>query len=446
MTDDTKIFKKTGRNVTVSRNDLLNDAINKLKIHDTLSEQQKKNNRSPYKHTIYTKVEGSRTVEIPKDIQIEAIKKWNINKQMEYQTESQNGAGAHTRLARRTRYSGLDPFIMNQEIAPSDNTFDCADNFLIDQELSKLYEQERQRKKVVGYVKVADDRYGKGGSYGDLPRDFEIFNRDVSVNMEIHPDPESQSLRNKSGGLIPNQYQYQDQYKENGLKFQDQVLSNNRKAVGSRRVAGSGMNQDTIAQASMYKLLPGNMMNNDLSVENCAPIDTAMNMLIDSESECLTCDLQDNNLINGVDTLFGNVEEPLDEEIDSNEMPLLEDVIDEIIPDEINDDMLFDNMNEDMIYDGENYDGENYDMNQNLERAMTNVKLGKYDYYDDVNRKNEDGYENTLTDVYERHDADCSYDSMYKYLFFILLIIIIFLIYNYKHNGGRFNFDFIKKH
>ena len=294
---------------------------------------------------------------------------------------------------------------------------------------------------MVGYVKVPDERYGKGGSYGDLPRDFEVFNRDVSVDIDIHPDHQEnsdyQDGETKTGPLGVKGNYYDDQYKQNGLKYHDQVLANNRKTVGTRNVSGPRMGLSmNLRQANKYKLDSENMMNDDTGVENCAPVEDPMIQGLKSESECLSCDKQDNRPIYHGDLTQDDGLLP-DNTMDQGQ--------DQGLDQDQEQDQDYDQDYDDIPEGDHESETMNHKIKYLVNQKQGNGNSGKYMYYDDVNRKNQLGYDKTYTNSYENHDADESYDSIYKYLFFILLIIIIFLIYNYKHNGGKFNFDFMKK-
>src|SRR5271167_3569132 len=101
MSGNTKAFKKTGRNVTVSRDDLINTVIDRLMNYDSMSKAEKKNITNPYRGPVYTKVEGGKTIQVPRQIQHLAIVKWVSMKKRADLSESpvQNPQSSHTRLS-----------------------------------------------------------------------------------------------------------------------------------------------------------------------------------------------------------------------------------------------------------------------------------------------------------------------------------------------------------
>src|SRR5947207_2910096 len=123
-----KTFKRTGHNVTVARNDLINVAIDSLMKYDSMSPAQRSKMSNPYSDPVYTKVAGGKTVQVPRFVQNAAITRWTIMKRRASDTAAIdadksfiNGGcninpSAHTRLTKRERYSFRDPFIMNKDL------------------------------------------------------------------------------------------------------------------------------------------------------------------------------------------------------------------------------------------------------------------------------------------------------------------------------------------
>lgn len=75
-------YQTTGKNININVDDALKFVINKLQEYDSLG---KKNSYSPYKHPIIYATPEGKLVQIPKQIQLQAIKLWvnHKNRQME---------------------------------------------------------------------------------------------------------------------------------------------------------------------------------------------------------------------------------------------------------------------------------------------------------------------------------------------------------------------------
>ena len=115
MSGNTNVFKKTGRNVSVSKNELVTVTIDKLMYYDSLTPKQRKNKKCPYTEPIFTKLNGGKIIQIPDNIQKLAISEWKTMR--EKAGDNSKYAEAHTRLGRRERYSGQDPYVMNPDLA-----------------------------------------------------------------------------------------------------------------------------------------------------------------------------------------------------------------------------------------------------------------------------------------------------------------------------------------
>src|SRR5260221_722224 len=76
-----KMFKKTGRNIKVSREDLTSATIEKLMQYDSLLPNQRNGKSNPYSDQIYAQVADGKTVAVPKYIQHDAIIQWNSMKE-----------------------------------------------------------------------------------------------------------------------------------------------------------------------------------------------------------------------------------------------------------------------------------------------------------------------------------------------------------------------------
>lgn len=376
MSSNTNVFKKTGRNVTVSKNELITITIDKLMNYDSLTPKQRKNKKCPYTEPIFAKLSGGKTIQIPENIQKMAITEWKMMK--EKAGDDNKYSEAHTRLGRRDRYLGQDPYVMNPDLTSTPSlTVGNEDNadYSTDNELAKLRSYERRSRGTVGGTVVPDQRYGSGGSFGDLPRDYEIFNRRISENIDDYPDENDVNERTgmhslRRQGVRPfSPSHFMNDY---GLERQERVLAANRAAVND----------------ADNQLRAGEPLNDQGIVENCAPVEYM---------DDLGDDLGDNDYEDAASCKTCGPYMEMDECDDS------------------------DMMDEDSL-------------------NPYPVKEGNYRYYDDTERDVDPGYERTVTDMLERYEDD-SDDSTYKYLFFILLLIVVVLFLNYKKNNGKFNFD-----
>jgi len=75
------MYRKTGRNISVSRDDLINAVIDKLHIYDNASPQNRKKMTNPYRDVIYTNTKEGKMVQVPSDIHEDAIQDWEESKQ-----------------------------------------------------------------------------------------------------------------------------------------------------------------------------------------------------------------------------------------------------------------------------------------------------------------------------------------------------------------------------
>ena len=68
-----KSFKKTGRNMQVSRDYLINATIELLMKYDSLSPEQRKSISNPYNSPVHTQLTNGKHVQVPRYIQHDAI-------------------------------------------------------------------------------------------------------------------------------------------------------------------------------------------------------------------------------------------------------------------------------------------------------------------------------------------------------------------------------------
>lgn len=366
MSGNPNVFKKTGRNVSVSKNELINVTIDKLMHYDSLTPKQRKNKKCPYTEPIFTKLNGGKMIQIPENIQKIAIAEWKTLR--EKIGDDSKYAEAHTRLGRRERYQkGQDPYIMNPDLTSTPSMTignENDDDYSTDNELSKLRSHERRSRNHVGGAAVPDQRYGSGGSYGDLPRDYEIFSRRLAENVGDYPDEHHAYQKNRSiQGHKVRPFSSSHLMNDHGLQQQERELAANRASVKDELHAGDSLNDQDI-------------------LENCAPVE---------HMDDIGGDLGDNDYDDAGSCKTCGDYDDYDMDVDQEE-------------------------------------DDDYD-----------VKEGNYRYYDDTKYDVDPGYEKNVTDMLERYEGDN--DSLYKYLFFIMLLAGIVLFINYKKNNGKFNFS-----
>jgi len=372
-----KTFKKTGRNVQIPRTDLINMTIDQLATYDSMPPAQRAKTSDPYSDPVHVTMSDGKTVQVPRYIQQASIVKWDILKKRSATVNGVRGSGssgAHTRLANRERYSGKDPYVMNRELQGVEGADDDGqdmdefNDFPVDKELAKLREYERTRKRAVGRADVPDNKYGRGGSYGDLPRDFDVFSRssdrDIDDTTYVRDDPERRGQIEPSG--------FHDIYDANSLSWQTDYDTQARQRVGQRRPVGRPREDRGV-----------------VGIES------------DIQSEEHTS--------GGIAETHVEQYAPVDDSSENDEQP--------------------DDYNESCTSCPRTNDARVYQSQDRLESEQD-----EYDYGNDEYDYGNDEYDN---EEIESYDSDTEYvDHTYKYLFFILLFLIVFLVLNYKRNNG----------
>lgn len=391
MSNPLQTFKKTGKNVTVSRDNLINATLDRLQEYDSFNDVQRSKEPNPYSDPITVILENGKMVQVPRYVQNAAIVRWKSNK-----------LSPHTRMDRRKRYADHDPYIMNRNLRNIKGAReDFENNDLIDRNLKRQSIDTMQRQMAVGQARIPDDRYGRGGTYGDLPRDFEIFG--TKINRDVD-DTTYMSDKNSLDRINP--IGYYDFYDPNYFKTQNTYDTSSKDRVRdgfkNRRDERSDMNR-----------------RDERSDMTCNP-----NSLMVSDSL----------LVSGPANMvpFGRSVSPNESDINSEsttgEMNVVENyaLIDdeELDPDLDNNTYNYNPDNSEYKEYDIDYDETNYQSNKN---AIPNSENDNR--YDNPYDNNNDYVKETIENM------DGTTDSTYKYLFFILLIIIIiffFFGYNYK--------------
>ena len=429
MTDNNQGYKKTGKNVTVSKDDIVNATIERLMEYDSMQPDQKSGMVNPYNDPVNVKVGGKKMVQVPRYVQNVAIKKWLSLKRradmngLDGRNDGRNEGGqnsvnsSHTRIANRSRYASQDrdPFVMNRDLRGVEGALDDDremnefTDYPIDRELKKLYDYEKSSRHDVGQSRVPDDRYGRGGSYGDLPRDFEIFSRGVERNLDDAPYDDGAPR-----GIEPNGFY--EQHDSNDLHYLSDYDDRLKRSVrqGERRSMnrGSATNVKPSFARAHDNMDPIQGMDPDIhsekhtietpGIENYAPVDFSVDstahQVNNYEGDCLTCSKGGDG-----DTFRGQVREvrdfkPMyDRRSSRNDSDMDED---------------------DYGFDYDDQDGDN---------GVDSPVYGDDRLMNNIHAKNNSRWEHM-------DDEDDSNDPTYKYLFFILLFVMIFSFAYYKRN------------
>ena len=231
MSNPTQEFKRTGKNVSVSRDELVHGLFAQFSKFDAMTPEQKKMIINPYVSPVNVALAGGKMVQVPKNIQDFAISKWRAMQESAL-------SSPHTRIDRRKRYTGSDPHIMNDEL-----------------------------KSI-----VPNEVYGSGGSMGDLPRDFVLFDRMIDRNVDDMP---YKSNKNTFGRVNPvGFYAIDDQ---NYIRTQDQYDAIARERVNmadrmSHRRHG-GCDSDRQPRRFMGY---GGPANSDMDDDGISPVESEM--------------------------------------------------------------------------------------------------------------------------------------------------------------------------
>lgn len=347
-------YKHTGKNVSVSREDLVQSVRSKLAEYDVLSPEQKTKKANPYVDPVYAKTADGKTVQVPRYLQNAVIVKWRTTR-----------GTAHTRLDNSTRYAFKDPYIMNKDIKGAMNDIDREDCGMTIRDLDEHQKFIAQKRSEVGSRQVPDVRYGMGGSAGDLPRDYYI---NEGADIEYHRKMKQNALHTKG-------YDHSDEIIDDYDSFYASPATRSMKTSPQKK-----------------KQLEGPAAYAENSDEHG---------MIGIDDEVV--------LDEGSIEQYASVGDGDDEECGNREH----------------------------IYDQNAKKCKPCNMGDNrvIQRGKRDDNSG-YEYDD---RYENDAYDVDVSegsgDIVENMDG-CEYDNTYKYLFFILLLIVLFLGYNYKKNKG----------
>jgi hypothetical protein len=250
---DSQKYVKTGRNVSVSKDELIREAINMLAEYDSMTEEERNendsNNRNPYHDVIFITLNNGKTIQVPRQIQLESIDMWiqNRNKQLHNDT-------SHTRIARRERYSKQDPYVMDPNVRASQrrvSTENDARNFRnvrrvknprIQTSRETLATSSRTRPRTasspVKYNRINREEGFTADEFNDLPRDYIKFNgkmrkelneTDLFINSEVFDQSPKQDISEDNTEDVEDILYPYDEYENCDDCYN--LLSNDRKTI-----------------------------------------------------------------------------------------------------------------------------------------------------------------------------------------------------------------------
>lgn len=157
-------FERTGRQIRVPEDELVSIVLDRIDHYLTLHPRERRNYPDPRRQPVVTRIASGKTIQIPQQIVDKALeihqacgRIGTVERMESVTSESKVGkhsdmASAHTRLAKRERYSQGDPFIMNQDLR--------------------------------GHALVGRDGEIAGDpTFRDYPRRYRDFNRSISEKM-----------------------------------------------------------------------------------------------------------------------------------------------------------------------------------------------------------------------------------------------------------------------
>ncbi len=168
-------YKKTGKNLKVSRDSLIQHVIEQLEAYDSVPDWKKADIIDPYSNRLIVKLKGSnRRIEVPTDIQQEAIQIWTSSGRFDQEHPS---------------YPNTDPSPAQQ--------------------------------------------FAESG--GDLPRDFEIFNKRQGPLLMDREDWNGQPPLNQGKNIMPNDLNdYENPMNTNDIKFMGRSYARDQNELRSR--------------------------------------------------------------------------------------------------------------------------------------------------------------------------------------------------------------------
>jgi hypothetical protein len=346
MSNSNQNYRHTGKNLSVSREDLVQAVREKLAEYDSLNNNQRAKYPNPYVSPVYAKTSDNKTVQVPRYLQNAVIVKWKTTK-----------GSSHTRLDNSKRSSFRDPYVMNCDIngvRGSPDDLEDADDGLTQRDHEINQRDTENNRRNVGLVVVPDQRFGKGGSAGDLSGDFDRFDTEIHSKMkhDQHTNGYEPEFDDDASLLMEPR-----QVRRPNIKSCDNSLKTNN--VPADDIV-SGVNPDDDMGAG-------------------------------SSEQFASVEIDDNN--------YNEYNDEETEHATEHKMS------------NIGDDRV--------IYRRPQRPSDNYDYDDRYEADAYDV---------DMSDQNEE--------VIEGMDARAYCEPEYKYLFFILLIIMLFMGYTYKKNKG----------
>jgi hypothetical protein len=216
-------YKHTGKNVSVSREDLMNAVHERLSEYDVLNNDQKSKLSNPYVDPVFVKTSDNKTVQVPRCIQNSVVMKWKTTK-----------GSSHTRLDNSNRYVFNDPYVMNQDLKdkrsiggyePSCN--DSSDRDYM--EYGSPVSVSLDKKKCTGN---SMNSMNSMASNGATPRDIGLFDADINIDMAMEEEqnisgysPDDTDNNCPVTGCHDTRYQSKDQSGCSGIKVKNIDMS-----------------------------------------------------------------------------------------------------------------------------------------------------------------------------------------------------------------------------
>lgn len=432
----TDTYKRTGRRFKISHDDLLNKVYDKLSIYTNLSVHKRNGVQNPFEQPIIIKLSNGKLIEIPKNIQKIAIDNWmssnakypQVNSQKNHSGPTCNDIG-HTRLHNRDRYKQysssnssipIDPFIINNDI----NDYQQKIQNNEDYEINKLRSYEINKNKSFDNI-----RSNVKNLYGELPRDYEIFNRGGPSYM-MYPDNVDNCADNAAdNGVYNGVANYFDNYVDNNDTNNDCGINNiNKKRkfinrgpknqnnymdniIGIENIispdTGCGTNVETYANVDSNVMQKG-FLTNDIALKNYNKTNT-LNFQNASEP-CSRCNYPNYN----DDDVFDNIHDNVDDNIDYN--------VDDNIDDNVDDIHNINNKN----YDDNIICNDESDLDEHIDLYNSNKNDDKKEHMNNVDDNESGIFSGMFTSIFT---SNCL-----LLLIIIILVIVIFLNYN-KNNS-----------
>lgn len=223
-------YERTGRQIRVPEDELVEIVLERIDHYLTLHPRKRRNYPDPRTEPVVTRIASGKTIEIPQNLVAKALEIHSAcgtvgTVERMQSVGNGNANGAHTRLAKRDRYAGSDPYIMDEDLR--------------------------------GENLVGDDGQVAGDAvYNDYPQRYNDFNQ--RMNGQISKSRNASDLNDIRDPL--NSYSHERLNRCDAKK---------KKAVGQVRV-GRSMNKGPSSNGDYMDGVNG--MQSDISPEGDSPL------------------------------------------------------------------------------------------------------------------------------------------------------------------------------